>query len=258
MRFISSIRLSPTLSKHDATRTSKLETRPSLTLDNDENRWDYFYSTVPCTLKNSTLRGVSSSTFVHTLIRPSLSLRCQQEFSLPTSLSVGSIATEASLTEVKKASVASIMGQRRDRRGSPPTKKRNAILHCQRSFRASSQSSRDMGDTETFPSSFPHRQQASLNLTSLSGGFIAVEISPTNVDEVSVVPVVEPHRDRKKTPPAKKRKTDSHWQRVFSTSIGDSGGREPHDGIRHRTDGSPGTPKWMTGRTTMAKCIERE
>ena len=78
---------------------------------------------------------------------------------------------------------------------------------------------------------------------------------PTNVDEVSVVPVVEQRRDREQTPQAKTRKTDLHWQRLFSTSIGDPGER---DGIRHRTDGSLGTPKWTTGGPTMAKCIERE
>ena len=201
---------------------------------------------------------------------PRLSLRRRRDFSFPTSFSECSIIAGASPTEVERASVIVAVEQRRDRGESPPTRERNAGTYCQeyrnddrqrdfqRSLRTSSRSSRDLGDTEIIPFIPPRRQQASLFLTSLSGGFIAVEISPTNVDEVSVVPVVEQHRDREETPPAKTRKTDPHWQRVFSTSIGDSGERGLHDGIRHRTDGSLCTPKWMTGRTTTAKCIERE
>ena len=155
------------------------------------NRWDYFCSTVPCTLKDSTLRGVSSLTFVHSPICPKLSAldtagyssfvspRRQQDLSSPTSLSGSSITAGASPTEVERASVIVAVQQRRDRGESPPAKERNTVTHYQehrdgdrqrdfrRSFRASSRSSRDMGDTETFPSSFPHRQQASLNPTSL-------------------------------------------------------------------------------------------
>ena len=138
MCFTFSIQLSSTLLKHDATHSFKFDTD------------GYF----PC-----------------------LSLYRQQDVSLSTSLSVSSIATGASLTEVKKASVASMMEQRRDRGGSPPARRRNTTFHRpnQRSFRASSRSSHDLGDTETIPFTFPHRQQASLIPTSLSEGFIAVE-----------------------------------------------------------------------------------